>query len=292
MKAVVTGGGGQLATALEQTCPPSVDLTCLSIDELDMTDPAMVELVMGQHRPDVVINAGAYTAVDAAETDERNARSVNRDGPANLAAVAADIGARMVQVSTDFVFDGVSQEPRRPEDPANPLSVYGATKLEGEEAVLNRLGDRALVVRTAWLYSAGGANFVNTMLRLMKERGEVRVVNDQIGTPTWARSLAGAIWCMLEQDMSGVHHWTDDGSASWYDFAVAIGEIGTEMGLLDEMPKVEPVPSSEFPTPARRPSFSVLDKEDTWKELRATECIPCAHWRDNLSSMLEELNGG
>jgi dTDP-4-dehydrorhamnose reductase len=289
---MITGGGGQLSTALEQSCPTNMDPAVLTIAQLDMTDASMVKQVMEAHRPDAVINAGAYTAVDAAESDEENARLVNRDGAANLARSASELGARMVQISTDFVFDGSIREPRAPDDPTNPLSVYGQTKLEGEEVVLDLMGDRALVVRTAWLYSAGGANFVNTMLRLMKERGQVRVVNDQIGTPTWASSLAGAIWCMLEKELSGVHHWTDDGTASWHDFAVAIGELGTEKGILDKMPQVDPVPGSEFPTPARRPSYSVLDKQGTWKELHGTPCVPCAHWRDNLSSMLEELNGG
>ncbi len=289
---MITGGGGQLSSALEQTRPDWVEASILTIDQLDMTDSTMVDQVMRAHQPHAVINAGAYTAVDAAESDEENARLVNRHGAANLAASCDRLGARMVQISTDFVFDGSVRDPRGPEDTTNPLSVYGQTKLEGEEVVLDLLGDRALVVRTAWLYSAGGANFVNTMLRLMRERGQVRVVNDQIGTPTWANSLAGAIWCMLERELSGVHHWTDDGTASWYDFAVAIAELGKEKGLLDSMPGIEPVPSTEFPTPARRPSYSVLDKQDTWKKLRGTQCVPCAHWRDNLSSMLEELNGG
>ena len=154
------------------------------------------------------------------------------------------------------------------------------------------LGERALVVRTAWPYAAGGSNFVNTMLRLMRERGEVRVVCDQIGTPTWASSLGGAIWCMLERELSGVHHWTDAGEASWHAFAVAIAELGFEQGLLPSMPRVQPVPTSEFPTAARRPAFSVLDKQETWALLEGTDCLPPVHWRENLGTMLRELNSG
>lgn len=291
MKVLVSGGGGQLATALGATCPDGVMLHACTIDQLDVTDDGAVEEMIRRIRPDAVINAAAYTAVDAAESDEATAGAVNRDGAANLARSAARIDARMIQISTDFVFDGSAGTPRRPDDQTNPLSVYGRTKLEGELAVREILGPSALVVRTAWLYSTTGSNFVKTMLRLMQERGEVRVVNDQLGTPTRADSLAVALWCMLERDLAGIQHWTDDGIASWHDFAVAIAEIGTEQGLLGRKPEVIPVPSTEFPTPATRPAFSVLDKKTTWAGLDGTRCMPCVHWRENLATMLGELHG-
>lgn len=291
MNVLVSGGGGQLATALVASCPDGVTLHACSIDQLDITDDGSVEEMICRIRPDVVINAAAYTAVDAAESDEATAGTINRDGAANLARGAARIEARMIQISTDFVFDGSTETPRRTDDPTNPLSVYGRTKLEGELAVREILGPSALVVRTAWLYSTTGSNFVKTMLRLMQERDEVRVVNDQLGTPTRADSLAVALWCMLERDMAGIQHWTDDGIASWHDFAVAIAEIGTEQGLLERKPEVIPVPSTDFPTPATRPAFSVLDKKTTWAGLNGTRCMPCVHWRENLATMLEELHG-
>ena len=248
---------------------------------------------IARHKPAVVINASAYTAVDAAESDEDAARLVNRDGAAYLARHAAANDARFVHVSTDFVFgEGNDDSPRGTSHPTNPTSVYGQTKLEGEQVVQEILGDRALIVRTAWVYAANGSNFVKTMLRLMRERDEVRVVADQIGTPTWASSLANAIWCMIERQLSGIHHWTDAGQASWYDFAVAIGELGFEEGLLTSPPKVQAIPTSEFPTPAQRPKFSVLDKEATWAGLEGTDCLPPVHWRENLGTMLRELKRG
>ena len=293
MNVLVTGGGGQLASALQASCPAGAHAVVLSIDELDITVDTAVEEAIKSHEPEVVINASAYTAVDAAESDEDAARLVNRDGAALLARYAAARDARLVQVSTDFVFgEGADERPRKPSDPTNPTSVYGATKLEGEQVVQEILNDRALVVRTAWLYAANGSNFVNTMLRLMRERGAVRVVADQIGTPTWASSLAGAIWCMLERELSGIHHWTDAGEASWHDFAVAIGELGFEQGLLTSLPKVEAISTSEFPTPAQRPAFSVLDKEATWARLEGTDCLPPVHWRENLATMMKELERG
>ena len=292
MRVLVTGGGGQLATAVASTRPDDVDLHVLGIDELDITNETAVRRIIGDLNPEIIINTAAYTAVDAAESDEAVAASVNGDGPRNLAEAIRTGPARMIQVSTDFVFDGTATRPLKVDDPTRPLSVYGRTKLAGEAAVLEALGPRALVVRTAWLHSSGGGNFPKTMLRLMRERGSVRVVDDQTGTPTWAGSLADALWCMIDRRMDGIHHWTDDGSATWHRFAVAVAEIGVELGLLEAMPEVTPVPGSEFPTPASRPAYSVLDRAATLQELEGTRCVPCAHWRENLKRMMEELNGG
>ena len=255
MRALVTGGGGQLATALERTRPSDVSIRVCTISELDLTDRDSMEAALAGYKPDVVVNAAAYTAVDAAETDEASARMVNEVGPGILAAEVKRSGARMVQISTDFVFDGSRSTPRGPDDPTNPMSVYGRTKLGGEEAVRGALGDEALIVRTAWLYEASGRNFVNTMIRLMRSQDEIRVVADQIGSPTWADSLARAIWCMIAGRVSGIQHWTDDGVASWYDFAVAIAEIAVELGILESAPRIVPVSTAEFPTAASRPAF-------------------------------------
>lgn len=291
MKVLVTGGGGQLAGALEETCPENASIDVLSIDQLDITDEKVVLERFFDARPELIINCAAYTGVDRAESDEAMARAVNADGARHLARAAKKIEARLVQPSTDFVFDGSGSTPWKPGDSPNPLSVYGKTKLEGEHAVLEELPEQALVVRTAWVYSSSGVNFVNTMLRLMHEQEKVDVVADQVGTPTWARTLAGAIWCMVDRNLHGIHHWTDLGSTTWYEFAVVIAELAKKLGILERMPRVTPIPTVKFPTPARRPLFSVLDKRDTWKALEGTDCIPPRPWRDNLATMMAELAG-
>jgi dTDP-4-dehydrorhamnose reductase len=189
-----------------------------------------------------------------------------------------------LHLSTDFVFDGASNRAYLPEDATNPLSVYGASKLGGEHRAL--AGGAGIVVRTAWVYAAGGRNFVLTMLRLMREREQVRVVCDQIGTPTWAGGLAGALWALIDAAApAGIYHWTDLGVASWYDFAVAIQDEAWERGLLPRRVPIVPIASAEYPTPARRPAFSVLDSVST----RALAATPALHWRHNLRTMLDEL---
>jgi dTDP-4-dehydrorhamnose reductase len=186
------------------------------------------------------------------------------------------------------VFDGAASVPYRPEAATNPLSVYGATKLAGERAVLEGLPGRSVVLRTAWVYAAEGANFVRTMLRVMKANGTVRVVADQVGTPTAARGLAEAIWQLVAKpEITGIHHWTDAGVASWYDFAVAIAEEGELLGLVPPDVTVTPIATAEYPTPARRPSYSVLDKTS----LTSRGLTPL-HWRKRLRSVLGEMKGG
>jgi dTDP-4-dehydrorhamnose reductase len=192
----------------------------------------------------------------------------------------------LLHISTDFVFDGRSYSPYRPTDATGPLGVYGATKLAGEQAVLKTLGHRATVVRTAWVYAAQGRNFLRTMLRLMNERGAVRVVADQIGTPTAAPSLAEVLWKFAARpDQSGVFHWADSGVASWYDFAVAIAEEGAPRGLINRVVQVTPVTTAEYPAPAARPAFSVLDKRST---LAALDIVP-VHWRAKLRLVMDGL---
>jgi dTDP-4-dehydrorhamnose reductase len=237
-------------------------------------------------RPHVVINAGAYTRVEDAEADEATAFRVNADGPAALASAAVRIGARVVQLSTDFVFDGAQGHPYEPGDSAKPLSVYGASKYAGEQRVLEATAGRAVIVRTAWVYASGGRNFVTTMLKLMPTRDEVTVVCDQIGTPTWAPSLADAVWAVVDRpSLAGVLHWTDAGVASWYDFALAIYEEARQRRLFQREVNVRPIASAQFPAKARRPSYSVLDKRSTIAQLQ----MEPRHWRVNLRSMMDEL---
>jgi dTDP-4-dehydrorhamnose reductase len=295
VKVLITGAGGQVGRILSSDAPPGVEVLACGHKDLDIADASAVSDYVRLHVPDVIINAAAYTAVDRAESEPELARKVNADGPRHLAAAAnAATGAarapgiRLIHLSTDFVFDGAASVPYRPEAATNPLGVYGATKLAGERAVLEGLPGRSVVLRTAWVYAAEGANFVRTMLRVMKANGTVRVVADQVGTPTAARSLAETIWQLVAKpDVTGIHHWTDAGVASWYDFAVAIAEEGALLGLVPANVTVNPIATAEYPTPARRPSYSVLDKTS----LTSLGLTPL-HWRKRLRSVLGEMKGG
>lgn len=281
MKALITGANGQVGRALQATAPTDADLIVTDVAELDICDPAAVDALVTRERPDWILNAAAYTAVDRAESDEKAAHRLNADAVANLAGAAASAGARLAHISTDFVFDGRSGSPYSPDASPNPLSAYGRTKLAGETAA----GGDALVMRTAWVYSVHGGNFVKTMLRLMRERDEVRVVADQIGTPTLATGIATSLWALAANDASGIYHFTDSGAASWYDFAVAIQEEAIAGGLLDRAVPIVPIATQDYPTPAVRPSYSVLDKRTTFAALGG----PAPHWRANLRLMLKDL---
>ena len=281
MKVLIAGAGGQLGRALQRTIPHQREVVALTSAGFDITDAMRVDQVVAEHRPDLIINAAAYTAVDRAEGEVELADAVNHLGAGYLAKAARAVGSRLVHVSTDFVFGGNASQPYRPNSPTSPLSVYGATKLAGERAV----GQDAMIVRTAWVYGPDGGNFLNTMLRLMGDRDEIAVVCDQIGTPTSVDSLAEAIWDLSRQDRNGVWHYTDSGVASWYDFAVAIKEEARAMGLLDRDPMIKPISSAQYPTPAKRPSFSVLDKQETFDALGRHS----PHWRANLRQILKVI---
>ncbi len=284
MKVLVTGAGGQLGRELQRTVPKVHELVALSSALLDVTDAAQIECAFAGHEPAVVINAAAYTAVDRAESERERAQAVNGEGPDLLARATAARGIRLIHVSTDFVFDGTKGSPYLPDDPPNPLGAYGESKLAGEHAVM-AADPGALVVRSAWVYSAHGQNFVNTMLRLMRERTSLGVVADQIGTPTWAKGLAQALWRAVDApQMQGIYHWTDAGVASWYDFAVAIQEEAEAWGLLDRAIPIRPIRTQDYQTAARRPAYSVLDKTATWEALAFTP----PHWRVALREMLRE----
>ncbi len=232
-RALITGAGGQVGLELQATVPSGWVIAACQSDQLDVTQADAVRAAMTAFRPSVVIHTAAYTAVDTAEANADRARSVNVQGTTHVAEAALDVGARLLHLSTDFVFDGAQGTPYAPGDEPRPLGVYGRTKLEGERAAVRIMERQALVVRTAWVYSRHRQNFVLTMLRLMAERSEVGVVADQVGTPTWARSLAETLWAAADRaDLSGVVHWTDAGVASWYDFAVAIQEEALAAGLL------------------------------------------------------------
>jgi dTDP-4-dehydrorhamnose reductase len=286
MKVLVTGAGGQLGRAVVNSAPSNATILACSHGELDISDERVVMQYLRRHKPDVIVNAAAHTAVDRAESEPALARAINAEGPRHIATAAREIGVRqVVHISTDFVFDGTSCVPYQPGAPVNPLSVYGSTKRAGEEAVLELLPDRSIVLRTAWVYAAHSRNFLVTMLRVMRAKGSVRVVADQVGTPTSASSLALAIWALIEKPtINGIHHWTDAGVASWYDFAVAIAEEAATLGLLPSGIDVFPITTHEYPTAARRPSYSVLDTSS----LRSLGIVH-AHWRKRLRDVLGEI---
>lgn len=285
MKVLITGNG-QLANDLLDTCPESVALVHCPRSELDVTSPENCQQIVSKHNPDWIINAAAYTAVDKAESDQESAYSVNKQGVANLANCAKNARARLIHVSTDFVFNGNNCVPYKETDPTDPIGVYGASKLEGEKELL-RILDDGIVVRTSWVYSKHGNNFVKTMLNLMKTKEKLGVIVEQIGSPTWSAGFANTLWQMVQKNSSaGIYHWSDGGVCSWYDFSVAIQRQALELGLLDKAIPIQPIPTSAYPTPAARPNYSVMDKTKIEQELG----ISTVHWQTQLREMLLQLS--
>lgn len=280
MRVLITGANGQLGGALQRTAPAWADINAIDVEDVDLTDGAMLTARLVVEAPDLIINAAAYTAVDKAESDEGRARAINSVAVATMVEAMASTGGRVVHVSTDYVFDGVSAQPYVTFAERNPQSVYGRTKAEGED----HLRPEDLLVRTAWVYEAGGANFVRTMIRLMNEREDLGVVADQVGSPTWATGLARTIWALVERGATGTFHHSDDGAISWHDFAVAIAEEGHALGLVKRIPLIKPITTADYPTPARRPAFSLLDCSAT-RGFLGDRVVP---WRENLRLMLEE----
>jgi dTDP-4-dehydrorhamnose reductase len=283
MKVLIVGANGQLGTSLRHTVPQSISCRSLDMPEFDITDADHVRATVVAEAPDLVVNASAYTAVDRAEEEAEPAFLINATGPQYLARAVKQIGARLIHVSTDYVFDGTACTPYLPESATNPLGMYGKSKRKGELNVFAEL-DEAVIIRTAWLYSHYGNNFVLTILRLLKERTELKVVADQVGSPTWATTLAEAIWCIaFKPELKGIMHWTDAGVASWYDFAVAIGEEALERGLIDRIVPIHPITTADYTTPTKRPSYSVLDCTASRRNLG----LAPQHWRVGLRRMLD-----
>jgi len=285
MKALVTGAAGQLGRELLRHAPGEVQVQAATRDELDITNLSAVDGYMAAQRPDIVLNAAAFTDVDRAEREPEQAREVNALGPGILAQACVKFGARLVHVSSDYVFDGQASAPYRPTDIPAPLNVYGRTKREGELAVLEA-HPRALVLRSAWLYSARGKNFVKAILLMARAGRDLRVVADQVGSPTWAAGLAAVMWRLAARsDVAGILHHADAGRASWYDFALAIVEQAAACGILPEVPPVVPITSREYGAPARRPLFSELDSSQT----RALLGDESNQWPTNLRRMFDEM---
>ena len=284
MKVLLTGAAGQLGQALIASRLPGLELIACRRAELDLANPEACRAAVQALRPDWVLNAGAYTAVDSAESEPELAEAVNAGAPRAFAEALAETGGRLLQVSTDFVFNGAQGTPYRPEQAVDPLGVYGATKAAGERAALELPGAR--VLRTSWVYGPVGKNFCLTMLRLhglkAAEGEPLRVVADQVGCPTSTRSLAAACWRALSGEGPRILHWSDAGAASWYDFAVAIGELGVTAGRLERMAAVRPITSGDYPTPAQRPGYSLLECTAS----RLTLGLEPLHWRAALAEVL------
>ena len=284
MKVLVLGGG-QIARAVGAAAPNQHQVVTRARAELDIVDAKAVTRTLTEIKPDWVVNAAAFTAVDLAEEQSVQAYAVNDTAVASIVRATEQEGCRLLHLSTDFVFDGSSNRAYLTTDQTNPLSVYGASKLGGERRVLDG-GPSGIVLRTSWVYAAEGKNFVLTMLRLMREKDQINVVCDQIGAPTWAASTAAAIWGLIDENAAaGIYHWSDLGVASWYDFAVAIQDEALAQGLLSRTIPILPIPSTAYPARARRPEFSLLDTAST----RARLNVRAQHWRHNLRTMLDEL---
>lgn len=285
MRVLVTGARGQLGSAVVPLLRAAgmMPLTP-GRDELDLLRPDSIARSVAAHRPDWIINCAAYTQVDRAETDAAIADAVNGAAPGLLAAAAARAGARLLHVSTDFVFNGRQTRPYRETDTPDPLSVYGRSKLAGEQAVAAALPD-AVILRTAWVYGVHGRNFVKTMLRLAQQGTPLRVVADQVGSPTWAADIAAVLLRLITADARGLYHFASAGHTSWHGFAQAILEEAAAAGFSLRTTAVEPIPTTAWPTPAARPAWSVLDTGKLERLLGLT--IPA--WRDSLANMLKEL---
>ncbi|RDV26559.1 dTDP-4-dehydrorhamnose reductase [Alteromonas aestuariivivens] len=281
---VIIGKSGQLAYELARCAPGQV--VCLGRDDVDITDACNIEKVLDQLQPAAIINASAYTAVDKAESDADSTYAINEQAVRNLAAYCQLRGLFLVHVSTDYVFNGLKGAPYTVDDDIAPQGVYGASKAAGEAVVRALLPESSCIIRTSWVYSSHGNNFVKTMLKLMADKPALSVIDDQVGSPTWARGLAMACLEAVEENITGVFHWSDEGVCSWYDFALAIQELGMQKGLLENAIPVHPIPTRDYPTPAKRPHYSVLDKTLTRTRF---ENLPLAHWRKQLSAMLDEL---
>lgn len=272
------GANGMLAGMVRQLAPSTCEILPFDLPGFDLTDRQQVGQVLGAAKPQVIVNCAAYTNVDGCETNEALAMRVNGDGPGYLADAARETGATLVHISTDYVFDGRKGEPYREDDPPNPLSVYGRSKLRGEQAILRSGLERYFIIRTSWLYGPGGKNFVETIARLAQEREELRVVADQFGSPTFTFDLAQAIFRLLATGAYGIYHFADEGCCSWHGFAEAIVDRLAQSGAPVKARRVVPIRTDEYPLPAARPVNSVFAKD----RYRQVTGAPIPAWPESL----------
>lgn len=288
MNVLIIGKNGQVAWELQQSCPSHITAHAYGRNEINITDPHIIEQVIEQLNPAVIINASAYTAVDKAESEQDEAYLINATAVELLAKAATKHRIRLLHISTDFVFDGTKNTPYTVDDKTNPINVYGASKLAGEQAIKAYCPVNSAIVRTSWVYSSHGNNFVKTMLRLMAEKEQLNVVSDQIGSPTNAKGLAQFLWQLTEQpELEPIYHYSDLGVASWYDFAVAIQDIAITTGKLSKRISIKPIPSIDYPLPAARPHYSVMNKASPVYTLMKNSFT---HWQEQLKNMIVEYN--
>ncbi|MHC8947801.1 dTDP-4-dehydrorhamnose reductase [Sphingobacterium hungaricum] len=282
-KVLVTGANGQLGSELNDIFKDdsSFDTHFLNRQKLPLDQPNLIHGVLDMYQPDIIIHAGAYTAVDKAESEAELADKVNHLASEQIAEYCTINNCRLIAISTDYVFDGNSSEALKEDAKVDPINTYGVTKLKGEQAIQHFCPD-AIIIRTSWVYSTYGNNFVKTMMRLMNERSEISVIDDQIGSPTYANDLAKAIVDILNSKdwISGIYNYSNEGEISWYDFAVAIKEIDN----LDCT--IHPIPTTSYPTPAKRPKFSLLDKA----KIKSTFGVEVPSWRHSLEKCIDKLN--
>jgi dTDP-4-dehydrorhamnose reductase len=289
MQILLTGKDGQLGEELYPLLSSMANVIAVGRDSCDLANPEAIRQVVDKTQPDIIVNAAAYTAVDKAESEAELAMAINGNAPGILATEAEKLGASLIHVSTDYVFNGEKNTPYLETDKTQPLGLYGESKLAGEQAIL-ATNANAIILRTAWVYGAGGkGNFVKTMLRLAAQREELGIVVDQVGSPTWTGDLARAIVDLiprLNSETYGVYHYTNSGVTSWYDFAVAIFEEAQTLGIPLKIQQVKPITTAEYPTPARRPAYSVLSGRKISELLGS---FP-PHWRQGLRNMLKQYS--
>lgn len=284
MRILLTGANGQLGRCFQDRLPEGWIIYAASSAELDITDSARVLAAVRDFKPDYIVNAAAYTAVDKAEHEPEVATAVNAKGPANLAAAALDAAARLIHISTDYVFDGNAHTPYLEISPTNPLGCYGKSKLQGEEALKSILPD-SIIVRTAWVFSEYGNNFLKTMLRLGAERESLGIVSDQIGCPTYAGDIADALFTLMKNNApGGVYHYCGDSTVSWHQFAGHIFQQAVKLNRLSHAPTLNPLTTAEYPTPARRPAYSTLSTEKI-----ESHGIKASDWENAIGYVISRL---
>jgi dTDP-4-dehydrorhamnose reductase len=287
MKALIVGAGGLVGRALATSAPADVEVIALDRAALDITDSAAVHAMVAAHRPDAIINCAGHIAVDRVEAEKELAWAINANGPRYLAEALQPGNGRLVHISTNYVFSGNAATPYRVDADTSPVNYYGVSKRAGEVAVLDVLGDRAAVVRTSWVYGLTGRSFFNSILKALREKRLATVVDDQIGTPTSAPVFARVLWKIAaDPKIAGMLHWTDEGVASWYDFAQAIAEDAIACGLVPPTAEVRPIVTAQYPTAVPRPMYGVLDKRST---VATVGEVP-RYWRTELRALMAELS--
>lgn len=276
------GAGGMLGSMVARSAPAGWEVLALQRPEFDLTDREQVDRVLDRLAPEVIINCAAFTQVDACETQEALATRINGDGPGYLAQAAKRLGAVLVHITTDYVFDGTKTEPYREDDPTNPLSAYGRSKRAGELAILKSGLEQYFIIRTSWLFGPDGKNFVETILRLAQEREELRVVADQVGSPTYTADLAAAIFRLLATQEYGIYHVSNQGACSWHEFAGEIVARFTQLSGQVKIKNIVPIATLEYPLPAKRPGYSLLSKH----KYEATVGAGLPPWQDALQRYL------